>query len=178
MADENTLTVIENPTPEESAPVVETPAPPPEVVSIKTGWRRIAFKDDDTGDVIGVLRFRPADIGIIDRYNEAVTRWPELNAEIDGAEANGADSYEKAKAKLFEIMDFMLDAPVSKEVFANFNPFNVVGDDGAMFCEVVFDTVGVWVESELSVQLAKRAEREKKMAKYRPNRQQRRAMMK
>lgn len=167
------LTVIENP-----APAPEPPAPP-EVVSVKTGWRRIAFKDDDTGDIIGVLRFRPADLGIIDRYNEALRRWPELNAELENAadaEDGGEEGYQKAKTTLFEIMDFMLDAPVSEEVFAKFNPFNTVGDDGEMFCEVVFDTVGAWVERELSVQLVKRAEREKRMAKYRPNRQARRAM--
>lgn len=170
MAEETTLTVIENPTP--AAPITS--------VKIDDGTRRIPFLNQ-FDEEIGVLRFRPADLGLIDRYNEAVRRWPELNDELENADATdegGVESYQKAKATLFEIMDFILDAPVSAEIFAKINPFNPVGEDGAFFCEVVMDTVGALIEQEFSVQLAKRAEREKKMAKYRPNRQARRALTK
>lgn len=168
MAEETTLTVTENPAP--AAPITS--------VKIDDGTRKIPFLNQDD-EVIGVLRFRPADMGLIDRYKEAVTRWPELSEAVDeaaeAADESGEESYRKAKTLLFEIMDFLLDGPVSAEIFAKINPFNPVGQDGEMFCEVVFDTVQKLIEQEFSVQLAKRAEREKRMEKYRPNRQQRRA---
>ena len=161
----------------------KTPAAPITSVKIDDGTRKIPFVNQDN-ETIGVLRFRPADLGLIDRYNEALKRWPELNEAIEEeiADESGADeieSYKKAKNLLFEIVDFLLDAPVSAEIFAKINPFNPVGSDGELFCEVVMDTVQNLIEQEFSVQLAKRAEREKKMAKYRPpNRQERRAGMK
>lgn len=163
MADE--LTVIENPTP---APITS--------VKINDGTRRIPFLNQDDEE-IGVLRFRPADPGIIGRYDEAVKRWPELLETLESEsakESDPAETYRNAKARLFEILDFLLARPVSGEIFAHIDPFAPVGDDGAMFFEIVMDTVQAVIEQEFSVQLAKRAEREKKMAKYRPKRQQRR----
>ena len=166
----NNLTPEENP-----APITS--------VKIDDGTKRVPFINQDN-EVIGVLRFRPADFGIITRYNEYIEKWEsiwrEMEEDVDGDDIGEvARKVTQGTRAVYDFFDYILGGPVSGEIFDRINPFNPVGTDGALFCEIVLDTMTALFEQEFSVQLAKRAEREKKMTKYRPpNRQERRAAKK
>ena len=161
------LTVIENPTPA-----------PEKITSVKIddGTRRIPFLNNDNEE-IGVLRFRPADFGMVTRFNESREKWDEIGKTLEesDAEEDGAASIEKATKGVREVFDYILGGPVSAGIFRVINPFNPVGSDGEMFCEVVMDTVQKLIEQEFGEQLQRMERRQERMAKYRPNRQARRA---
>lgn len=112
------------------------------------------------GDSIGVFRFNPSDINIVNRYNEAADKFkdviePLIDANING---NGEGSDEKsisilneAGDKMADLMDYVL-AGNSREAFFRtthiFTPVN-----GRFYCEVVYEAIGNFIGKKFDAEI-------------------------
>lgn len=134
-----------------------------EPIRIDDGTREFSLVDT-YGQEICKLRFRPADISIMDRYKALTEDFDTVIAplrEITDAETD----WQKVKAVEAEIIrrfSIVLDTDTAP-IFAKRNALSAVG--GRFFCELVLDAIGgviadaVKAESEASA---------KRIAKYLP----------
>lgn len=115
------------------------------------------------GNEIGVLYFRPGDISIVDRYNEALSRLeaaveplrngnmvPQNAGEEESAEAM-MGALNEAKEKLFAAFDYLFDANVSEAFFSKVSPFSLAG--GRFYCENVIEAVGSYIGKRVGVEV-------------------------
>ena len=109
------------------------------------------------GDEIGVFYFRPTDLAIIRRYNEAISKVDEVVAPLEGIDigADGTaakgdsaaiDALNEAEKKLFEICDFIFDGNMSEAFFGKMHPFSPV--NGVFYCEIALEKVGAFIAAQ------------------------------
>ena len=116
------------------------------------------------GETIGKFTFRPTDTGIVDRYEKIKNDLGQITAPIEALhEKHGSNDDEgdegdeeflsalrDARQRLFEALDFLFDAPVSRECFGRMDPFSPVG--GKFYCENVIEALGKFIEGRFNVQ--------------------------
>lgn len=131
---------------------------------VDDGLERIVI-NNKFGDELGVFYFRPADTGIIDRYNTAQTmiekaveplQRHELEVEGDDTEATAAailSALNAAKVELYKAFDYLFDANVAEAFFTKVNPFTLTG--GRFFCEVVLEAVGGFISQRIGTEVNK-----------------------
>lgn len=114
------------------------------------------------GEQIGVFKFRPSDIGIINRYNEIVDRLPEIVKPLEGAniepsgEGSDIESMEiinEVEKKLFELIDYLFDGNAAEAFFGKMHAFSPV--DGKFYCENVLDAVGAFISKRFEAEAKK-----------------------
>lgn len=144
-----------------SAGVKKRPAAIPEAVIpeiiVDDGIQRIPIRNRQ-GDEIGVFCFRPTDIGIVDRYNEMISKFDEITAPLenigvtpegdapDDATQEQADALKEAQKRLFEVCDYMFDGNLSEAFFGKMNPFSPV--NGRFYCENALEAVGKYISAQ------------------------------
>lgn len=170
MADENSLTVIEN---------------PPQALSITVddGTRRVPILNE-SGDEIGFFKFRPTDLGIIERYNAMVGRFDEVTKPLedvsitpDGTAEDESDeqavkALAEAKRRLFALCDEMFGGNMSEAFFGSMHPFSPV--NGNFYCENAVEAVGKFISAQFDTETVKINKRMQKYTNgYKPGRNQR-----
>lgn len=117
------------------------------------------------GDVIGKFAFRPADMGIIDRWEELIKNFDHIieplenvgaiNADgtADADDLAGIDALREARRRLCEALDRALGCNTSDGLFGVCHPFSLV--NGHMFCENVLDAVSGYMGSRFDEEFAK-----------------------
>ena len=122
------------------------------------------FVDAD-GKVLFSVAFNPADINIIRRYEKVVEEIEKIDLSSFGEET--AAALENAEKGLGEQLDLLLNADVSKEIFAVMSPFTPLAN-GKLYAEEIIEKIGSVIETETGKRLKKVQNRiGKYTAKYR-----------
>jgi len=101
------------------------------------------------GKLICKIYIRPADLSILDRYNQLTADFSsiveplkKLDIKNDGTAAFDADwqVLKSVEAELKQRINALFDMDEADEIFAKRNPFSSVG--GKFFCESVIEVIG------------------------------------
>lgn len=109
------------------------------------------------GDEIGVFRFQPTDIGIIERYNQTVSDLEHIteplesvNIQSDGTvdeHDNGQlTALKEAETRLYKACDYLFGGNMSEAFFGKMHPFSPVG--GRFYCEIALEAVGQFISRQ------------------------------
>ena len=144
-------------------------------IVVDDGSQRVPIKNM-SGDEIGVFYFHPTDIGIIQRYNDAVAKFEEIVEPLEDAKI-GADgtadisdeetaaALKEAERRLYEACDYIFGGNMAEAFFGKMHPFSPVG--GVFYCESVLEKVGAFIAKQFEVETAKISSRmEKYVGKY------------
>ena len=130
--------------------------------------------ENQYGREICRVHFRPADLALLDRFEQVSSKLPDALAPLkdkavrtDGTPANQTDedwaALKAAEAEIVRQFNELLDSDDIGEVFKKHSAFSVVG--GKFFCEVLLEAIGEVITEELR----KEAEAtQKRLAKYLP----------
>lgn len=122
------------------------------------------------GHELGVFYFRPADTGIVDRYNKSIAMLDAAVAPLQQYDpgssneetlANFTAALHTAKTELCAAFDYLFDAPVGETFFSRVNPFALC--NGRFYCENVLEAVGNFIAARMGREVSKLQER---TAKY------------
>lgn len=111
---------------------------------------------------IGVLRFSPTDINIINRYNEvsgkldSVLR-PLTDANItntgEGTDEESIKILNEVGDKVIDMLDYIIDGDSREAFFKKMHIFSIV--KGHFYCENVFRVVGDFISQEFESEVKK-----------------------
>lgn len=114
------------------------------------------------GELVGEFKFRPTDIGIINRYNEISEKLPEIVKPLEEAniEPNGEGSDEdsmkiinEVEKELFELVDYLFGGNAAEAFFGKMHAFSPV--DGKFYCENVLNAVGAFISKKFEAEAKK-----------------------
>ena len=134
-----------------------------EPIRIDDGTREFSLVDT-YGREICKLRFRPADISIMDRYKTLTEDFDSVVAplrEINDAEADG-EKIKAVEAEIIRRFNVVLDTDTAP-IFAKRSALSAVG--GRFFCELVLDAIGGVIADAVAAEAEASA---KRIAKYLP----------
>ena len=124
------------------------PAPARIVVDDGTEVIEVANRQ---GKVLGRFVFRPADMGIVDRWNAMVDDFDRVIEPIEALgdeepdQEAGFAALAEAKDRLCAALDKAFDGNVSEAFFAGVHPFAMV--NGTLYCENVMNAVAAYMTS-------------------------------
>ena len=113
------------------------------------------------GKLICNIYIRPADLSILDRYNQLAADFKdiveplkELEIKNDGTAAFDADwqVLKSVEAELKRRINALFDMDEADDIFAKRNPFSSVG--GKFFCESVIEVIGNIIVEAVEDELA------------------------
>ncbi len=113
------------------------------------------------GEQVGKFYFRPTDVGIINRYNEMVSKFDEITKPLesininpdgtaDEADQTQVDALNEATRRLYEVCDYMFGGNMSEAFFGSMNPFSPVS--GAFYCEHAIAGVGNFISAQMEAE--------------------------
>lgn len=158
---------------EDHAPAQEEKAPAHARIVVDDGTEVVTV-ENCLGKVLGRFVFRPADMGIVDRWNAMAKNFDRIVEPLaalgDGepdTEA-GFAALAEAKDRLCAALDAAFDGNVSEAFFAGVHPFAMVG--GRFYCENVMDVVADYMSRRFNEQFKRiNARRNPKVAGYAAN---------
>ena len=132
-------------------------------IVVDDGSQRIPIKNL-AGDEIGVFYFRPTDIGIIQRYNDTVSKFDEIVAPLENVDITAEGTAEtgdtaameairEAEKRLFEACDYIFDGNMSEAFFGKMHPFSPVS--GVFYCETALNKVGAFIAAQFEQETTK-----------------------
>ena len=134
-----------------------------EKITFNTGAKSYEIIDQD-GNELGVFRFIPTDVGILNRYKETAAFFASVGDKIKGEDLE--EILPELEKEAGEKIDFLFGAPVSENFFEITHPFTIL-EDGQTFAEQIITVIGGIIEKELAESEKKQQERiEKYTAKY------------
>ena len=121
------------------------------------------------GEEIGRFSFRPTDVGMVKRYNEAAEKFdkvleplentsinPDGTAE-DSMDVEAIEALAEAEKRLYDLCDYIFGGEMSKAFFGKMNPFSPVG--GRFYCENAIENLGAFISAQFDTETAKVSKR-------------------
>ena len=148
-------------------------------ITVDDGSQRVPIENLD-GEEIGVFRFRPTDIGIIERYNETASKFGDIVAPLEAVSINAdgtadendeaaAEALKEAEKRLYEACDYIFGGNMAEAFFGKMHPFSPVG--GVFYCETALNKVGAFISAQFEQETVKISNRLKQyVGKYGKNR--------
>lgn len=147
-------------------------------IVVDDGYRLVPI-ENKYGEKVGEFRFRPTDIGIIERYNrladsfdkiteplENVDISPEGTAE-DEMNPEEAAALKEAEKRLFEAVDDLFGGNMAEAFFGKMHPFSPV--NGVFYCETAIEAVGNYISAQFDSETKKITKRVNRYVKgYKP----------
>lgn len=132
-------------------------------IVVDDGSQRIPIKNN-MGEEMGVFYFRPTDIGLIQRYNDFVTKFSDIltplqevtispDGTVDIDDDTAVKALDEAEKRLFEACDYMLGGNMSEAFFGKMHPFSPIG--GVFYCEIVLGKVGEFIAKQFDAETKK-----------------------
>jgi len=109
------------------------------------------------GEQIGMFRFNPADINIVNRYNEVADQFgevvkPLIDANIspdgEGEDDESVQLLNEAGNKMADLMDYVLNGNSREAFFSKTHIFTPVG--GMFYCEKVYEAIGAFISQKFA----------------------------
>lgn len=110
------------------------------------------------GEKFGEFAFNAGDVGIVERYDEAIEQ---INA-IKDEDATTTEGLTKISNVLIEQIEHILNRPVRDTLFNVYKPTTVF-NNGDFYAEVIINRIASAIEKECDVRLDKKM---KKISKY------------
>lgn len=136
-------------------------------IKVDDGSVRVPIRNT-YGEEIGEFRFRPTDIGIIERYNNMIGKFDEitkplenLSISADGTiapddgtiNADEVAALREAEKRLYDVLDEMFGGNMAEAFFGKMHPFSPV--NGAFYCESAIEAVGAFIASQFDTETEK-----------------------
>lgn len=141
----------------------ETEAPRRRAIVLEDDNERVEIPIvNQRGEEIGIFRFNPTDINIVNRYNEVADKFEEavqplINANIsangEGDDKTSVELLDEAADKMIELMDYVLDGNSREAFFKKTHVFTPMG--GKFYCEKVYEAIGKFIEQEFDEEVKK-----------------------
>ena len=144
-------------------------------IVVDDGSQRVPIRNV-AGDEIGVFYFHPTDVGIIQRFNETMSKFDDIVAPLEQVDINpdgtadtnndaAIEALGEAEKRLFEACDYIFGGNMSTAFFGKMHPFSPIG--GVFYCESVLDKVGNFIAAQFEQETVKINNRLKKyVGKY------------
>lgn len=144
-------------------------------IVVDDGKKRVPIKNQ-FGEELGVFYFRPTDLGIIDRYEKAAAKFAAVASELEqtaiapdgSASADDPEifaSLDRAREKLFGLVDEIFDGNAAEAFFGKVNPFSPI--NGHFYCEIMIENLGKFINAQFADEIDKTSKRlSKYTAKY------------
>jgi len=129
-----------------------------EIIVVSDGKRTIPIKNQ-IGEQIGVFRYNPTDLNMVNRYREVADKIDDIvkplenvgiTAEGEGEDSESIDAVNEVEEKLIEVMDYMLDGNSREAFFTKTHALTPVG--GQFYFEKVFEAIGLYLEKIFDVE--------------------------
>ena len=129
-------------------------------IRVDDGSRRVPIKNI-YGEEIGVFRFRPTDLGIIDRFNEMAGEFDKITEPLekvdikrdgttDEANPEQVQALHESEQRLFDAVDKLFDGNAAEAFFGKMHPFSPV--DGKFYCEIMLEAVRDYINNEFNAE--------------------------
>lgn len=117
------------------------------------------------GEQIGEFKFRPTDIGMVNRFNEKSAEFSALaeplekvNINADGTadEDNSAEAiaaFNEAESRLFALVDYIFGGNASEAFFGHMHPFSPVNDN--FYCMLMLEKLGEFIGQQFNAEMPK-----------------------
>ena len=111
---------------------------------------------------IGLFKFNPTDVNIVNRYNEVAQKFADVVAPLqntsitengEAADEESVEALNLAEAKMIELFDYMLGTDSREAFFTHVHVFTPV--NGNFYCENVFKSVGAFIEKKHNAEIKK-----------------------
>lgn len=141
---------------EEMKAMQATPESMMPVITIDDGSIDIPIQNQ-FGEKIGVFRFNPADINIVNRYNEVADQFGEvvkplidanISPEGEGEDDESVRLLNEAGDKMTDLMDYVLNGNSREAFFSKTHIFTPVG--GMFYCEKVYEAIGTFISQRFA----------------------------
>lgn len=132
---------------------------PEEVLHVEEGYKLIPIMNE-LNEKVGVFRFNPTDINIINRYNEMMPKFRAAVAPLTkaGVDANGegvddesVELLNKAEEKVIEFLDYITQGDSREAFFSRTHVFTPV--NGNFYCENVINAVGQYIAKKFEKEI-------------------------
>ena len=114
------------------------------------------------GNEIGVFKFNPSDVGIIDRFNSMAAEFDKIveplenvNIAPDGTADGdvGLDALHEAEQRLYAACDKLFGGNMSEAFFGTVHPFSPI--NGHFYCENALAAVGAYISRQFGREVQK-----------------------
>lgn len=126
-----------------------------ERIIIDDGFKTYEIANKE-GKVLGTFSFNPSDTNIIKRHTEVVAALEKLEMQKPEGETEEKweDTMQEMEKIVFEKIDYLLNAEVSKDFFSIMGPFSPLAS-GQYFVESVIDAIGQAIQAETGARVKK-----------------------
>lgn len=136
-------------------------------IVVDDGSQQVSI-ENQYGEEIGVFRFHPTDIGIVNRFNEMANEFDkvveplgETDIGADGtaneADTKAVEALNEAERRLYKIVNYIFGGDMASAFFGSMHPFSPV--NGSFYCEVVLNMVGKYISEQFEAETAKYTKR-------------------
>ncbi len=110
--------------------------------------------EDKEGNFLFSISFNPADTNIVHRYNEVVESLEKISNEVPGVEEDLKAGLDYLDELVYEKVNYLLNADVSKQFFSVMGPFTPM-ENGNYYLESVLDAVAKVIQIEIGERVKK-----------------------
>ena len=139
----------------------KTQTEPEDILVVDDGYIRIPVYNQ-LKEQIGLFKFNPTDINIVNRYNEVAEKFGDvvkplsdtsINETGEAADEESVAAINEAEERMIELFDYMLGTDSKEAFFSQVHVFTPSG--GNFYCENVFKAIGVYLEKKFSTEIKK-----------------------
>jgi len=135
--------------------------PEEDILVVSDGYIRIPVYNQ-LKEQIGLFKFSPTDVNIVNRYNEVANKFDEviqplndasITAEGEAADDESVAILNEAEDRMIELFDYLLGTDSREAFFSRVHAFTPI--DGNFYCENVFKSLGAFLEKKYDKELNK-----------------------
>lgn len=114
--------------------------------------------EDENGNPLGQFEFNPSDSNILTRYGTVAEFFNGISLEQDLPDQEQIAAMTKLADDIARQFDYLLDAPVSQQIFAKCGPLTVT-KKGDFFFEQILSGIGALIQQATKKRLDKKLAR-------------------
>ncbi len=138
-----------------------------EQIKVSNGTKTYDLVNEE-GKVLGQLTFNPSDTNILERHAEVIRQLDKMKVDFSKSvrKTTITEDLEEIDRIVYEKIDYLLNADVSKTLFSVMGPFSLLAN-GQFYVEHVLDVLGKVIQKDGNAKAKKINDKIKKYtAKY------------